>query len=68
MISRTGWTTKDNVLALRSGGPGNQGDAENVKRFGRDRFLTARWPKTAPPPTGGPRILRPDGSFSDNEQ
>ena len=47
---------------------GNQGDAVNVKRFGRDRFLTARWPKTAPPPTGGPRILRPDGSFSDNEQ
>lgn len=47
---------------------GNQGDAVNVKRFARDRFLTARWPKTAPAPTGGPRTLRPDGSFSDNEQ
>lgn len=47
---------------------GNQGDAVNVKRFARDRFLTARWPKTAPAPTGGPRILRPDGSFSNNEQ
>ena len=22
---------------------GNQGDAVNVKRFARDRFLTARW-------------------------
>ena len=47
---------------------GNQGDAVNVKRFARDRFLTARWPKTAPTPTGGPRILRADGSFSNNEQ
>ena len=47
---------------------GNQGDAVNVKRFARDRFLTARWPKTAPPPTGGPRMLRADGSLSNNEQ
>ena len=47
---------------------GNQGDAVNVKRFARDRFLTARWPKSAPAPTGSPRTLRPDGSFSDNEQ
>jgi uncharacterized protein (TIGR02594 family) len=47
---------------------GNQGDAVNVKRFARDRFLAARWPRTAPPPTGTPRLLRPDGSFSNNEQ
>lgn len=47
---------------------GNQGDAVNVKRFPRDRFLAARWPKTAPPPAGGPRRLRPDGRFSANEQ
>lgn len=47
---------------------GNQGDAVNVKRFPRDRFLAARWPKTAPAPTGSPRTLRPDGSFSTNEQ
>jgi uncharacterized protein (TIGR02594 family) len=47
---------------------GNQGNAVNVKRFARSRFLTARWPKTAPAPTGGPRILRADGRFSDNEQ
>jgi uncharacterized protein (TIGR02594 family) len=46
---------------------GNQGDAVNVKRFARNRFLTARWPKTAPAPTGGPRVLRADGSFSTNE-
>lgn len=47
---------------------GNQVDAVNVKRFARNRFLTARWPKSAPPLTGGPRPLRPDGSFSNNEQ
>lgn len=47
---------------------GNQGDAVNVKRFPRERFLAARWPKTAPPPTGGPRQLRPDGGFSRTEQ
>lgn len=47
---------------------GNQGDAVNVKRFPRERFLTARWPTSAPAPTGGPRLLRPDGSFSDTEQ
>jgi uncharacterized protein (TIGR02594 family) len=47
---------------------GNQGDAVNVRRFSRDRFLAARWPKSAPPPTGAPRLLRPDGSLSNNEQ
>jgi uncharacterized protein (TIGR02594 family) len=47
---------------------GNQGDAVNVKRFARDRFLAARWPKSAPSPAGGPRLLRPDGSLSNNEQ
>jgi hypothetical protein len=28
VISRTGWTTQDNVLALRSGGPGNHEHAD----------------------------------------
>ncbi|KAB7647565.1 TIGR02594 family protein [Polymorphobacter fuscus] len=47
---------------------GNQGDAVNVTRMPRARFLTARWPSTAPRPTGGPRRLRPDGALSENEQ
>jgi uncharacterized protein (TIGR02594 family) len=47
---------------------GNQGDKVCVTRMPRDRFLTARWPKTAPPPTGRPRLLRPDGALSENEQ
>ncbi len=47
---------------------GNQGDAVNVKRFARSRFLSARWPQTAPPPTGAPRLLRPNGRLSNNEQ
>ncbi len=47
---------------------GNQGNAVNVRRFARSRFLTARWPATAPPPTGRARRLRADGSLSTNEQ
>jgi uncharacterized protein (TIGR02594 family) len=47
---------------------GNQGNAVNVKRFARSRFLTARWPRMALLPTGGPRWLRADGSLSSNEQ
>jgi len=47
---------------------GNQGDAVNIRRFARARFLAARWPKTAPPPTGGAHLLRPSGEFSRTEQ
>lgn len=47
---------------------GNQGDAVNIRRFARDRFLAARWPQTAPPPGGRPRLLQPDGRLSKNEQ
>lgn len=71
--SRTGWKghvgfyVGEDASAFHILG-GNQGDAVNVKRFARDRHLAARWPKTAPAPTGGPRQLRPDGSFSNNEQ
>lgn len=31
---------------------GNQSDAVNIRRIGRDRFLAARWPLTALTPTG----------------
>lgn len=47
---------------------GNQGDAVNVTRMARDRFVGARWPKTALPPTGRPRLLTPTGALSTNEQ
>ena len=47
---------------------GNQGDAVNVKRFAKSRFLAARWPKTAAPASGRARLLRPDGRLSNNEQ
>lgn len=47
---------------------GNQGDKVCVTRMPRGRFVTARWPKTAPPPTGGPRLLTPNGALSENEQ
>lgn len=47
---------------------GNQGDAVNVKRFAKSRFLAARWPASAPPPAGKARLLRADGRLSVNEQ
>lgn len=47
---------------------GNQGDAVTVARFAKSRFLAARWPATAPPPAGSPRLLRADGQLSQNEQ
>ncbi|WP_310498105.1 TIGR02594 family protein [Sandarakinorhabdus sp.] len=47
---------------------GNQGDAVTIARFPRDRFLEARWPRTAPAPVGKPRILAPNGRFSETEQ
>lgn len=47
---------------------GNQGDRVSVARFAKSRFLAARWPATAPPPAGTPRLLRADGRLSVNEQ
>ena len=47
---------------------GNQGDTVSVTRMARDRFIAARWPSTAPPPTGRPRLLTPQGALSTNEQ
>ena len=47
---------------------GNQSDAVTVTRMARDRFVAARWPVTAPAPTGGPRRLTPSGALSVNEQ
>lgn len=47
---------------------GNQGDAVNVKRFAKSRFLSARWPASAAPPAGKPRLLHADGRLSANEQ
>ena len=47
---------------------GNQGDTVSVTRLPRARFVTARWPATAPPPTGSPRQLTPQGALSTNEQ
>ncbi len=43
---------------------GNQGNAVNVSRYERARFLKARWPKTAPAPTGGPRRVQPNGRLA----
>jgi uncharacterized protein (TIGR02594 family) len=47
---------------------GNQGNAVNVMRFAKSRFLAARWPATAAVPSGGPRPLRADGRLSQAEQ
>jgi uncharacterized protein (TIGR02594 family) len=47
---------------------GNQGDKVCVTRMPRARFVTARWPKTALAPIGGPRHLTPSGALSENEQ
>jgi uncharacterized protein (TIGR02594 family) len=47
---------------------GNQSDSVCVTRMARDRFVAARWPATAPRPTGGPRRLTPSGALSVNEQ
>jgi uncharacterized protein (TIGR02594 family) len=71
--SRQGWQGHVGLYVGEDAGAfhvlgGNQGDAVNIRRFARDRFLAARWPKTAPPPAGSPRLLRADGGFSDNEQ
>jgi uncharacterized protein (TIGR02594 family) len=47
---------------------GNQGDKVSVIRMARNRFLAARWPISAAPPAGGPRLLQPNGALSENEQ
>ncbi len=47
---------------------GNQGDTVSVTRMARTRFVAARWPISAAPPAGGPRLLQPDGALSRNEQ
>ena len=46
---------------------GNQSDAVNVKRVPKDRFVEARWPSTAPAPTGGPRMADASGKLSEKE-
>jgi len=47
---------------------GNQSDAVTVTRIARDRFLGARWPKTAPPPRAeGRMIAAAVGALSTNE-
>ena len=46
---------------------GNQSDAVNVKRVPKDRFVEARWPATAPAPTGGPRKADASGKLSEKE-
>jgi uncharacterized protein (TIGR02594 family) len=47
---------------------GNQSNGVNVTRMPRVRFLEARWPRSAPAPTGGPRWLMSDGRLSETEQ
>ncbi|MFG1246811.1 NlpC/P60 family protein [Xanthobacter flavus] len=46
---------------------GNQGDAVNIKPFGRDRVLGYRWPDDLPLPGGDLPLLRSDGRLSTNE-
>lgn len=40
---------------------GNQSNAVTISRMKKDRFLNARWPETAPAPTGGPRLVSASG-------
>ena len=47
---------------------GNQGNSVNITRMPRARFVTARWPASAPAPTGGPRWLTASGALSQTEQ
>lgn len=46
---------------------GNQSDAVNTVRVGRDRFLAARWPLTALPPGGETLLVDAGGALSTNE-
>lgn len=46
---------------------GNQGNRVSITRIARARLLAARWPATAPPPTGGPVRVTASGALSGNE-
>lgn len=46
---------------------GNQSNAVNVARIGKDRLLGFRWPATVPPGSGKPVKLTPTGKLSTNE-
>lgn len=47
---------------------GNQSDKVSVTRMPKARFLQARWPRTAPAPTGRPVMADASGRVSTNEQ
>ena len=48
---------------------GNQGDAVNIKPFGKDRVLGYRWPAGEPMPSAYTLpVLTSDGKVSSNEQ
>lgn len=72
--SKSGWSghvgfvagqdAKGNLMVLG----GNQGDAVNIKPFGRDRVLGYRWPANTPlPANNNLPLLRSDGRLSTNE-
>jgi hypothetical protein len=46
---------------------GNQSDSVSIARVGKDRFLEARWPRSAAGLTGRVIHRNPDGSLSNNE-
>jgi len=47
---------------------GNQSDKVGIARAGKDRFLGARWPRSAAGLTGSPIRRDEDGELSDDEQ
>lgn len=71
--SKTGWSghvgfvvgkdSRGNLMVLG----GNQGDAVNIKPFGRDRVLGYRWPDNSVTPSAKLPLLRSDGRVSQNE-
>lgn len=46
---------------------GNQGDAVNIKPFGRERVLGYRWPDGVAVPEAGLPVVKSDGRVSTNE-
>jgi len=46
---------------------GNQSNAVTIARIAKSRLLGARWPKTAPPPTGSRTERSAGGALSTNE-
>lgn len=70
--SKTGWSGHVGfVVGLDKAGNlmvlgGNQGDAVNIKPFGKERVLGYRWP-AGDVPTQSLPILRSDGKVSTNE-